>query len=501
MWKKINIIMAILMVIMIACLAIYGMKNYGGSQKAFTLCEIKTYDGELITDYSQNKRAFVITNYDASANITVNGEKYEPGLGIYCPGKYEVEIATDEGTEKRTIQINELEKEKRNEYNVFLTAETLPTLFASFDMIKEKDVPSFVWFQREGTLNVEALKSMFSDIVISEHVGQGDNKYFRETIVPEVQSYVADKLKNDPNAHFTVYVTAEYYWMEIATLEKMGLNDSQVDVVMYSCGTVDYVVNYEIAAENSYDVFVDKKAKFDEALDKARSNLCADDVSLTFLKSEKRIYDHNYVLINSLRENVEYYLQFPELIKFADSQVDSEMQNANMNKIVAKDEFKELTADQRMQFFKCIDLDKQEFDEEYFNMPNGKYLIITGTRPFYGKYHQLQFEQVMNQVIEKYGKDYTILFKPHPKAIPEGAQADFLNNKGIKILPGVMPMEAIAFVYDGLKLGGFASSLYMSVDEGSTLFFFSDNKEDLVEPLNVLYDDLFKEAEFMVPSM
>ena len=58
-------------------------------------------------------------------------------------------------------------------------------------------------------------------------------------------------------------------------------------------------------------------------------------------------------------------------------------------------------------------------------------------------------------------------------------------------------MEAISYIYPNLKLGGFASSLYMSVDEGKTLFFFARNKELLVDPLNILYDDLFSNAEFI----
>lgn len=58
-------------------------------------------------------------------------------------------------------------------------------------------------------------------------------------------------------------------------------------------------------------------------------------------------------------------------------------------------------------------------------------------------------------------------------------------------------MEAISFIYPELKLGGYASSLYMSVDKGKTLFFFAKDKNDLVEPLNKLYDSLFSDAEFM----
>lgn len=498
MTKK--ILISILALILIAIIVGYCIEINKDVYEVFSLCNIKTYDGQVIDDYEHNKRAFLISDYDEQAEIKVNGEKYQKDFGYYNVGEYEIEVKLNNVTEKRKIIINEIDKEKQNEYNIYLTAETLPTLFASFDMMKEKDVESFIWFQREGTLNVDELKKIFTKATFSEHIGEGDNDFFRKSIAPEVRKYISNVLNNDENAHFNVYVTAEYYWMEFETLDKLGLTDAQIDTIMYSCGTIDYVVDYSITHENAYDEFVAKKDKFDEILHNLRSNVYANDLNLKYANKESGTKDANYVLINSLRENVEYYLQFPELITFKDNKVNDEMKKSNMNKIIAREQFNKLTDEQKEEFFKCISLDKKKFDEEYFNVEDGKYLIITGTRPYYGRYMKTQFENLIEQVIEKYGKEYTILFKPHPKAIPVEQDEKFLTDKGIKILPGVMPMEAIAFVYDNLKLGGFASSLYMSVDEGSTLFFFAEKKEDLVEPLNVLYDNLFKEAEFIIPT-
>lgn len=52
------------------------------------------------------------------------------------------------------------------------------------------------------------------------------------------------------------------------------------------------------------------------------------------------------------------------------------------------------------------------------------------------------------------------------------------------------------FVYPNLKLGGFGSSLYLSVDKGKTLFFIAKSSRDLVESLDSLYDSLFSDAKF-----
>ena len=504
--KKIKPKKVIIALIVIILLAIVGVLIYNyvinkDYVENFSLCTIQTYNGEEINDYKTNKMSFVIADYSSEASIKVNGEDYKDNLGFYKPGKYEIEVTLGEKTEKSIININSIDEEEQNEYNIFITAETLPTLFASFDMIKEKDVPAFVWYQRSDTLNIDELKNMFSNVTISEYVGQGALYEIKNKVVPEIKEYVSNVLKNDENAHFNVYVTAEYYWLEIATLEELGLTDERVDIVMYSCGTVDYVVDYGFTGENTYEFFKYEKANFEEAIDYARANLCKDDTELVFLQNvELGSINKDYVLINALRNNVTYYLQFPDLISFKDEEVANDMKEANIQKIVAREQFNSLTQEQKEEFFRCVNLDKEEFDTNYFNSEEGKYLIITGTNPYYGKYSKQEFQNMMEQVIEKYGEEYELLYKPHPMAMPIGEDEEYLNEQGIKILPARMPMEAILFVYDGLKLGGFDSSLYMSLDEGNTLFFFNDSVENLVSPLNVLYDDLFSEAEFIQPQ-
>ena len=80
--------------------------------------------------------------------------------------------------------------------------------------------------------------------------------------------------------------------------------------------------------------------------------------------------------------------------------------------------------------------------------------------------------------------------------MPTEEQEKYLNDLGIKVLPGKLPMEAICFIYPSLKLGGFDSSLYLSTDEGKTLFFFAKNQTELWNPLDLLCDTLFANVKF-----
>lgn len=224
MTKSIIIKVSLIIVLIIFILGvIYVIRQHANKVDTFSLCNIKTYDGKDITNYQNNKRAFIIEDYDNETIVKVNGKKYEAGVGLYNPGVYNVELKKGNKTEKSKIIINKIDENKTNNYNIYIPAETLPTLFSSFDMIKQKDEKSYIWFEREGTLDIERLKEILPNATISEYIGKDDATEFFPKVRNEVKSFLNKILNTDENAHFTVYVTAECYWLEIATLEELGL--------------------------------------------------------------------------------------------------------------------------------------------------------------------------------------------------------------------------------------------------------------------------------------
>lgn len=496
--KKYKKILLIISIIVVLGLCIVGLLTI---KKEKALYEVKTYYGEKIENYNTNKNAFIIEKKDDNIEIKVNGQEYKNNQGFYEEGTYEIEVTSEGKTEKKTIKINPIEKQ--NEYNIFLLKETLPILLSSFDMVKEKNIPSYIYYDRSDTLNTDNIKEMFTDVTISEYIGKPDinNTQFAEKIIPEVREFIKDKLSKDQNAYFNIYVTAEYYWMGIIAVEGLGLSDERVNTTMYSCGTNDYVNSYMETGDNVYEEFLKEKDNFNNILDKIKSNLYNDE-DYTYLSTGKgqelRLY---LALLNASRDNVVYYLQYPELLPITDTKIKEEINNANIEKIVIREQFNKLAEEQKQDLYKCIGINKQEFDEKYFNSQDKDYLIITGTKPYYGGYSQEEFENIINQIVNKYGQQYKILYKPHPMALPDTNQEKYLNDLNIEVLPGRMPIEAITFMYDNLKLGGFASSLYMNVDKGNTLFFICKSKDILVTPLDILYDDLFADAEFIQPNI
>lgn len=466
--------------------------------------EIKIIDslGKEIENVEENKMPFTIEKQNKNQKITVNGEEYEEGKRIYKVGEYEISISNGNKNTKKIVKINEIQKKPENEYNIYVMSETLQTLFTNLKMAGDNNQKGFFWTARTSTVDMEKLQNNFKNLKLSINNGEQEGDDFETKLVEELKEYVKGVLEKDANAYFHLYTQEESFYLELELFGKIGLDDSRYDVSIYSNGTLSYVRKYEITQSGKYERFIEEKNNYEEIVKKIRENTLSynefpgsylvDDKSTLF----KNEYNYDYMLISTLRNNVKYLLQYPELFEFKDEKVENEMEKANIEKIVAQEEYNKLNDEEKEIFFEDISLDKEELDKNYFIEEDGKYLVITGTNPFYEKYDKEEFEDIIRRVYNDYKDEYRILYKPHPNAIPNEEQRDFLEKIGIKILPGEIPMEAIMFIYPNLKIGGFASSLYMSLDKGKAEFFFANNSTELVEPLNELYNKLFSSAKF-----
>lgn len=461
--------------------------------------------GKEIKEWKQNTLPFTIES-KLIKDIKVNNEKYIKER-IYKPGEYKVTIGEGLFKKEKVVKINEIQRNIKNEYHVFLTSATLQLLFVSMDIAKIDDLKGFLWTKQDQTLDLDYLKTIGTDFRISKNLGDINEMDIKDRLLLEVKEYIKEILQKDNNAYFNLYIDEYRYYLEQELFAKIGLDDSRYEVIIYSDGTLSYIEEYysgsqryareyKIRKANSYDTYVREKEQYNNIVKGIKSNTFeyTDEMGSYFINANKTL-EYDYLLISTLRDNVTYKLQFPELITFADAKVAEEMKNSNLEKIIATKQFEELTQQEKEKFFKIVKLNKEELDQKYFNNNRAKYLIITGTKPYYGKITQQTFERIINKVVKTYS-DYVILYKPHPSALPDVNQENFLNSMGIKVLPGKMPMEVMMFVYPNLKLGGFASSLYMSADKGKTEFFFEKGPEDLVPPLDQMYFKIFSNAKF-----
>lgn len=498
--KKINY-KVIILIFLIIILSIILFMNY---KLKNTKIKIVNSLGEEIENYEENKFPFTIEKENEKQTITVNGEEYQSGQRFYLPGEYNIVVQNEDKTISKVVNIKEIEKKEEHEYNIYVMTETLQTLLMNLKMANNNEQRGYFWTARTSTVNIDKIKDNFKNLKISNYNGSLKKDEFKTLVVSEIKEYVKEVLQNDHDAYFHLYTEEESYYLELELFGKIGLDDTRYDVTIYSNGTLSYVRSYEITQKDKYERFLEEKEDYNEIVEKIRNNTLeynehpgsylVDDKSGIFYNE----YNYDYMLISTLRDNIRYFLQYPQMLEFKDESIKSEMANSNIEKIVAQDEYNKLNDEQKKIFFEDISLDKAELDKEYFQEESKEYIVITGTNPFYGENNNKeQFENIIKKVCSDYSTTkYTILYKPHPNALPNEEQSEFLESLGIKILPGQIPMEAIMFIYPNLKIGGFASSLYMSVDEGKTEFFFAENSTELVEPINILYEKLFSNARF-----
>mgnify|MGYP004457467911 CR=1 FL=1 len=507
MKKKSLITLGIILAIIVITFAVYMLN--GIPVKKLSDAKILDCYGTEIENYQQNKMPFTVEKQNENQVIKVNGKKCENGERFYKVGTYKVQVYNNLKVENTTVEIKDIEKNPNSEYTIYINTSTLPTFMAMLDISKNDDVKGFFWTQKNTSIDVEGIKNRNKNLKISENIGCSKEDEFKKALIPEIKDYIRDVLQKDENAFFNLYVDDYRFYLGLELFGKIGLGDNRYEYIYYSDGTSSYVKDYasktgfihreyKMRERNGYDDFVREKQEYNEIVDKMRNNqLAYDDIPGSFLAdSSGNGYNFDYMLISLLKDNVKYLLQYPQMIDFKDEKVAEEMKNANFVKIDLKKQFSELSAEQKQTFLSNIFFDKAQFDENYFTDENGKYLIITGANPFYGNMDKEQFERIMKEARDDYGEEYTLLYKPHPSALPDAEQQKFLDSLNIKTLPGRMPMEAIMFIYPNIKLGGFASSLYMSAEEGQTEFFFAKDSRDLVEPLNMLYTDLFGNAKF-----
>ena len=95
----------------------------------------------------------------------------------------------------------------------------------------------------------------------------------------------------------------------------------------------------------------------------------------------------------------------------------------------------------------------------------------------------------MERIIQQYGSDYDIFFKPHPADSSSAGYPD--RFEGLTLLPGQMPFEIFVWaLLDKIDMiGGYPSTVFLTVPVDKVRFIFAADAASLVRPLNILFRD------------
>ena len=438
--------------------------------------EIVDYQGNVIHNYNSNKLPFKIKSGE---DIVVNDESYNPKTGFYKVGNYELKI---EGSSYK-VSINNIER--NNEYDIYLTLATLPSLYGALSFANSTN-ESFIWFGTSDTFDEDYLSSL-DYVTLSNNNGNKDSIY--NSLPKEIKDYIIGVLDKDDDAYFNLYLDEQISYLEYNVLSELGIDDNRYHVNYLTDGTMSYEIEYPYDKENSYKFYMEVSDSYYDILHKIRSNLIS-----------RNVVDEAYFIPSLARDNVTYYLQFPSFFTSKDKKMKSIYESVNYNSVSPQERYEKLNDKEKSIFRNVIGFDKSEFDKLYFNDNSKPYLIVTGLVPIDGNLGIKTFKNMIEYVVDEYGEKYNILYKPHPRALPDEDLISYFSSLNIGILPGKMPMEAITFVYTDLKLGGFTSSLYMSMEPDNVLFFFVENKKDIFEPIKSMLDSTYKNTELIKPS-
>ncbi len=428
---------------------------------------------------------------DVSAGIVVdlpsNVNRVGNKITFNQCGDYELaykvkDAAGNEGMFMRKVEV-------RNIYNVYCVNATLPVLYCALDMASN-NYKSILTFTRKDTINMDALdKDRF---IYSENGAEDINLTFAKGMAVGIA-------KNDQYSYFRLFLNDAFNQIELFTFVQHNIPSDRYEVKLVSDGSWTYNTAFPYRKNGAWSIWEANRKIYDGVTEKAvAGEYVREDNGRFYIEYEgTKVGSHYYgdaqfsqmAIMAAQRDNTELWCAYPESLRSEDARVQAEIDKAHMPKMEPDEMYRKLSDEQKAYFLELVNFDKAEFDTKYFDQ-EGDYLIITGTNPFTGAFTDAEFADLLARIGNEY-QGYNLLYKPHPSAaLPaEGSlTAKWLSDNGVKILPGRLPMEVISWVYSDVAMGGFDSSLFMSVPQGNTKFFIAKDASSLSVLTKQLYD-------------
>lgn len=359
-----------------------------------------------------------------------------------------------------------------DEYSFYVTFGTMPTLYAGLYLM-ENEVPSYVFYERTATFLADRYPAHAE---MCPYLG-ADN---------DIQAKMADWMKNtirmidekNPDAKFNLYVDdlragpISHDWFAA-----LGIDMSRVKVHMLSDGTGTYNQFYGIFNEAGKG-----EAEWKKLVDEINSldwNSGEGDYVETKAHPDFETHWH-WCYPLSTRDNYSLTMHDGNLLESGDPYVQARMKEMNIvnDNVVAM--FNRLSPDNQGKFLEMVPYDRQVFVDLMDESPKPN-LIINGTN---GQPDNQR--NYVGQVYEKYKDDYDVFFEPHP------ADESYLDYEetfpGLRNVPKMSFEFVMMFISEKIDaIGGFPSTIYLTVPVEKVRFMFAAGPESMPRPLNQVF--------------
>lgn len=349
--------------------------------------------------------------------------------------------------------------EVRNFYNIYYMSATLPALYAALDMATN-NYPTVMMGSRANTIDF----SCYGDrVIFNGYDANGTGA------LTQPKRYVASIAAADPYSYFRFFCTDLRHQLEIRVFKENGITDERYDVTMCSDGTASYTGMFPYGAENTYDLWAANKNAYTNLLllGTANANLAYG----AFTAGDGYNSDELQTLafIAAQRDNVKWWGACASILKSEDPKVQAELDKSNIIEMKPENMYAALTAEQKDLFLQSVYYEDEV--NEYFQA-DGKNVVFVGKN--LTSITPAMFAKVFDDIKADY-PGYKILYKPHPSHIPTpekyAEHYKYLVDNNITTLPGKLPMEVISWVQSDALIGGYDSSLFMSVPYENVKFF------------------------------
>lgn len=364
-------------------------------------------------------------------------------------------------------------KPQKKEINFYLTMGTLPTMYAGLDLINTRN-ESYIWYERASTFNTNYLPTNAE--VISKI---GD---YNKGVITSVKNKIKWLKENEKNVHFNFFTDDLRVQFFIQIAKGLNLKDDEYNVTLFSDGTATYhYFNSMYNGENAVKNWYDNGARLNYLLENYN-------VDNSIIDINQNMNEFRLMYNASELKNVKYVLGFLDELNTDSEIIREKIKSANFEEKKVFDLYDKLSKKKKEQF-KLL-LDYEEINQ-ILDKKDKPYLVITGTS-LQGE--NGRFEEAVKKINNEYKDEYNIVFKPHPAFSPHTNEElkklnreEFLNDLDIKILPAHFPIEILTFENKKVKIGGYPSSLYMNVRTSQIEFLITENVNEMVYPLNSLY--------------
>lgn len=350
----------------------------------------------------------------------------------------------------------------------YITLGTMPTLYAGLFMLAY-DKPSYMYYSRTGTFNPEKFPAYVTSA-----------PYYIETDLDKVRDYMKAKImeinRDNPTAVFGLMVDDLRARLGYDWFVGQGIDSSRVKVTLLSDGTGTYNEFYKdfgnsATAETNWNQYVAEIEK----LDWNHSG------KYPVSRSEEDYNSFGWAYYMSTLPNYRLLLQDQSLLETDSQFIKDQLPKMDMLSITPYELLDGLATSSRYRFFEMANFNYDEFAALFDASPKPN-LIIIGTSG-----EDVKQKEYTQKIYDQYSSTHNIFFKPHPADL---SSIDYETLfPGLTLLPGRMPFEI--FVWSLLDkidvIGGFQSTVFLTVPVDKVGFIFAPNAQSLPRPLNLLF--------------